>query len=228
VEVKQIIIASNNPGKIKEIKSYLGDLDIKFFSIKEYFNKDIEIIEDGETFEENALKKAREISKLSGVITLADDSGLQVMKLDWRPGIYSARYAGENSTYLECNEKLLKEMENVENRFARYISTLALYIPKHSNLAYMADRKSKLEVIVNASFNGRIAGEPMGDNGFGYDSIFLLDDGRTMAQLSLEEKNKISHRAMALKKMKAICMLIQDSGPVQFSFSKNNRFVLNQ
>lgn len=152
-----------------------------------------EIEEDGETFLENALKKARVISKYTGCTVIADDSGLEVESLDGRPGVHSARYSGDNATDESNVEKLLTEMKDVpmEKRNAAFRCMLILYRPDGSYESF----EGKLE--------GIIALEPEGKEGFGYDPIFIIPEyGCTVAQLSMEVKNSISHRAKALKKLK--------------------------
>ena len=154
-----------------------------------------EIEEDGKSFAENALKKARFYSKYFGKLTLSDDSGLEVDILKGLPGIYSARYAGKGATNREKNEKLLREMEGfpLSKRGARFKCAIAIVSPDGR------------EAVVEGSCKGRIGFREVGGKGFGYDPLFILPQfGRTMAQLSLEEKNRVSHRGKALKKLKKI------------------------
>jgi XTP/dITP diphosphohydrolase len=154
-----------------------------------------EIEEDGRSFAENALKKARFYSKQFGKLTLSDDSGLEVDRLKGLPGIYSARYAGEGATSREKNEKLLREMEGfpLSKRGAKFKCAIAIAAPDGR------------EAIAEGSCRGKIGFGLVGKNGFGYDPLFILPQyGKTMAQLSLEEKNRISHRGKALRKLKRV------------------------
>lgn len=184
-----IILATNNKGKASEIQEILKDEEIK--TLKE-LNLKIEVEEDGKTFEENALKKARAIYKLTNTPCIADDSGICIEELNGFPGVKTARFLGENATQKERNEYLVKQLENVpkERRKVDFITCIA-YINQ--------DGKEK---IYKGILNGYIAQKPHGDNGFGFDEIFELEDGRTLAELSSEEKNKISSRKIALEELK--------------------------
>ncbi|MDA7027126.1 XTP/dITP diphosphatase [Bacillus sp. CLL-7-23] len=189
--MKEVIIATKNEGKVKEFKAILTPrgYDVKSLSDINY-TEDIE--ETGQTFEENAIIKAETISKATGKMVIADDSGLSVDYLGGRPGIFSARYAGEEKNDLANLNKVLKELEGTikEDRSARFRCALALSVP--------GQKTKTTEGVVE----GYITEAPNGANGFGYDPIFLVKDkDQTMAQLSSEEKNKISHRADALKKL---------------------------
>ena len=158
-------------------------------------NKMVEIREDGSTFEENALIKARAICKLAGQMVLADDSGLEIDYLNKEPGIYSARYMGEDTSYRIKNQNLIHRLEGVpdEKRTARFVCAIAAVFPDGR------------EFVVRGTVEGRIGYEEKGENGFGYDPIFYLPErGMTTAQLPPEEKNRISHRGVALRKMKEI------------------------
>lgn len=186
------MIASRNRGKIKEIKSILEDLAIEWQSLNDYQDMP-EIVEDGRSFFDNALKKARAVSEFTGEMALADDSGLEVDVLDGEPGIYSARYAGETATDEDNNRKLLARLANVppDKRTAAFRCVLMLYHTDGHHEHF------------EGRWCGRIHHEPVGTNGFGYDPIvFLPDHGITVAQLPDDEKNKISHRAQALGKLK--------------------------
>ena len=190
--MEQIIIATKNKGKIKEVKSILHEFEI--ISMEEACVA-VEVIEDGKTFTENAIKKATEISKITGKITMADDSGLEIDFLDKKPGVYSARYLGENTPYIEKNNHILHLMENVpeQKRSARFVCAIATAFPN-----------GKI-VTTQSTIEGLIAHEIKGENGFGYDPIFFVPEkGKTTAELSPEEKNAISHRGKALKKMKEL------------------------
>ena len=184
----KVVIATKNKNKVKEIKEKFRDVDhIDFLSLEEYPQAP-DVIEDGSTFEENALKKARAISEFTGLAAMADDSGLEVDALEGRPGIYSARYAGENATDRERNEKLLREMEKVEDRKANFTCVIAIALPDGSHH------------LVRGTCDGTISLSPSGEGGFGYDPVFFLPQyDKTMAEIPLEEKNRISHRAHALE-----------------------------
>ncbi len=185
-----IILATNNKGKAKEIQEILENEEIK--TLKE-LNINIEVEEDGKTFEENALKKARAIYNLTKKPCVADDSGICIKELNGFPGVKTARFLGENATPRERNEYLIKQLENVpkERRTVEFITCIA-YINKNGE-----------EKVYKGILQGYIAQKPHGNNGFGFDEIFELEDGRTLAELSSEEKNKISSRRIALEKLKA-------------------------
>lgn len=196
--MKKIILASNNNGKIEEIKKILNDMDIEVFSLKE-MGIDIDVVEDGETFEENAKKKCSEIykelirRKEHDFIVIADDSGLEVEVLNNEPGVYSARYAGEHGNDKKNNEKLILNLQDVpyEKRKARFICQLALI---NEDNEYRG---------VKASVDGYILMEEKGLDGFGYDPLFYYEPlKKTFSEMTIEEKNKISHRGIALQKMK--------------------------
>lgn len=185
----KIVIATNNKNKVREFKSLFKN--IEFLSLSD-INYTKEIIEDGKTFEENALIKARQIAKELGVIAISDDSGLEVDALNGAPGIYSARYAGGHNDE-DNNKLLLKNLEGVKNRKARYVCAICVCQP---NLDYR---------IVRGTVEGRIIDERRGSEGFGYDPYFYVDEfKKTFAEVSLEQKNTISHRARALRKIKEI------------------------
>ena len=188
------IVATNNKYKLQEIREILSDIGWGVFSLND-LGIHIDIEETGTTFEENALIKAREICKITGEISIADDSGLEVMALKGEPGVYSARYAGIDGEDKDSanNKKLLKNMENIpmDKRQSRFCSAIAIVFPDGR------------EIITKGYINGKIGFEEKGNNGFGYDPLFVIDGlDKTMAELIFEEKNKISHRANALKKMK--------------------------
>jgi XTP/dITP diphosphohydrolase len=191
---QEVVIATRNPGKFREIKAILSSLPLKFLSLEDFPDLP-EVVEDGATFAENAGKKARTIAALTGRPTIADDSGLAVDSLQGRPGVFSSRYAGENATDAERCQKLLKEMAIVseEQRQAKCVCAMAVALPG-----------GRMEV-VEGECEGRITFAPRGRNGFGYDPIFFVPQlGKTMAELEPEEKNRISHRAQALGKLKSI------------------------
>lgn len=189
---RTIIFATGNEGKMHEIRQILGDMDVKILSMKEA-GISADIIEDGSTFEENAIIKAKAVAAMTSHIVLADDSGLEIDYLNKEPGIYSARYMGENISYDIKNANLIGRLEGVEDekRTARFVCAIAAALPDG-------------EVITAQGIvEGRIAYEPVGENGFGFDPIFYLPEyGCTTAQLSEEEKNSISHRGRALRAMK--------------------------
>ena len=192
---KRIVFATGNAHKMMEIRQILEDLGMPVISMKEA-GVDPEIIEDGTTFEENALIKAREVAKLlPNDIVLADDSGLEVDVLNKEPGIYSARYAGENTSYEIKNQLILDRVKDVpeEKRTARFACAVAAVFPDGT------------EKVVRENMEGRIAYESAGANGFGYDPIFYLPEyGCTSAELSPEDKNAISHRGKALRAMRVV------------------------
>ena len=188
-----IVLASANKGKIAEIKDLLADLDpdLHIFSIDDYPWIG-PVPEPGKTFEANALYKARFVCQHSGCIALADDSGLEVDGLHGAPGVYSARYSGAEASDQENNAKLLAEMEQLSgnDRRARFRCVLAVCAPNGEQL------------VVDGSWEGRIADSPRGEKGFGYDPLFIdLSSGRTAAQMTREEKSQLSHRGQALRRL---------------------------
>lgn len=190
--MRKIIFATGNAGKMKEIREILKDLDAEVLSMKEA-GVEADIVEDGKTFEENAVIKAKTVCELTGEIALADDSGLEIDYLNKEPGIYSARYMGEDTSYRIKNANLIERLEGVpdEKRTARFVCAIAAAFP---------DGTVKT---VRGTMEGRIGYEEAGENGFGYDPIFYLPDmSRTTAELSPEEKNAVSHRGKALAAMK--------------------------
>jgi XTP/dITP diphosphohydrolase len=188
----ELIVATQNRGKVREIKKVLKGLGFRILSLNDFPGVP-QVEEEGKSFLENALKKARFYSKHFGRLTLADDSGLEVDILKGRPGVYSARYAGKGASTPQNNRKLLKEMGGIplSKRGARFKCVLAVVSP------------GEKEVVVEGSCRGRIGFKEVGRKGFGYDPLFILPSyGKTMAQLSLEEKNRISHRGKALRKLR--------------------------
>lgn len=189
--MKRVIVATKNKGKLKEIKEILREFDFEILSMEEAgVSEDIE--ETGQTFEENAIIKATGIQKLTGAMVIADDSGLEVDALNGAPGIFSARYSGEHANDLKNNQKLLDELKEVpdRDRTARFVCAIAVALGENKVFT------------VRGTVDGVIGHAPAGENGFGYDPLFYLAQyGKTMAQLTPEEKNKISHRGMALVKM---------------------------
>lgn len=192
---KKILFATGNAGKVREIRSILADAGYEILSMKEAGIR-ADIVEDGSTFTENALIKARTVAgcpEAAGYIVMADDSGLEVDALGGEPGIYSARYLGEDTPYSVKNAEIIRRLEGVpdEKRTARFVCAIAAVLPGGE------------ELTTRAVIEGRIGYGEAGDNGFGYDPIFYVPEyGKTTAQLSEEEKNEISHRGKALRLMK--------------------------
>jgi len=189
---KKVIFATGNAGKMKEIKMILSDLDIELLSMKEA-GIEIDIVEDGTSFEENAMIKAKTIMELTGEITLADDSGLEVDYLNKEPGIYSARYMGEKTPYNIKNKSIIDRLEGAkgQDRSARFVCVIAAAFPDGKTLT------------TRGTIEGLIGYEEKGDNGFGYDPIVYIPQyNATTAQLSAQIKNIISHRGKALAQMK--------------------------
>jgi XTP/dITP diphosphohydrolase len=192
--IKEMIIATGNIHKIEEIKSVLKDLYIEIIAMTS-FPKYPKIVENGKTLKENAIKKAKEAAAFFKKWTIADDSGLEVDYLNGDPGVYSARYAGKNCSYDDNNKKLLGALEGVskEKRTANFRTVIAISNP--DGKIYLADGK----------ISGTITSQVMGIGGFGYDSIFYVPElKKTFAELDLEAKNSVSHRAKALQKAKEI------------------------
>ena len=192
---KIIVAASRNRHKIEEIEAITKKFGMSIISRDEAGVPPVEIVEDGETFEENSFKKADEIMKLCGKITLADDSGLMVDYLGGAPGVYSARFAGEDGNDEKNNEKLLKLLDGVpaKGRTAKFVSVITMVYPDVTVLS------------ARGECPGRIITVPTGDGGFGYDPLFVPDGyEKTFAQLTPEEKNAISHRAAALTELEKL------------------------
>ena len=186
-----LVLATRNKGKTEELKALLADFPVDIKNLTD-FGPTPAIEEDGETFEDNAVSKARFTAKVLGLPALADDSGLMVEALGGAPGVRSARYAGENATDFENNIKLLKELENVENRSAAFACTIAIAVPWGPALIY------------EGRCEGSITTEQAGTQGFGYDPVFYYPPlHKTFAQLSTEEKNRVSHRGQALKELRS-------------------------
>lgn len=199
--VKKIIFATGNEHKMAEVRMILEDIGVEIFSQREA-GIEAEVVEDGTTFEENALIKAKEIAKDAGkmpgfedAVVLADDSGLEIDYLNKEPGIYSARYMGENTSYDIKNQALLDRLGKApdEQRTARFVCAIAAAFPDGSS------------EVVRGTMEGIIGREIAGENGFGYDPIFFLPEfGCTSAQLTPEKKNELSHRGEGLRKMRTI------------------------
>lgn len=188
----KIIVATGNQNKMKEIREIIKRDDIEFVSLKDERLQDIEIVEDGKTFEENAVIKAKTIADITKNIVIADDSGLEVDYLDKAPGVYSARYMGEDTPYTIKNNHIIDLLKDAkgEERSARFVCVIACVMPDGETFT------------TRGTIEGRIGYEEKGENGFGYDPIFYLPErGCTTAELPPEQKNEISHRGRALKAM---------------------------
>lgn len=196
--MKKIIFATGNQGKLREIRDILGDLGMEILSMKEA-GIQVDIVEDGKTFEENAIIKAKAVAAALpddlDAIVMADDSGLEVDALNKEPGVYSARYMGEDTSYRIKNANIIERLEGVpvEKRTARFVCSIA------------AAEKNGEVLTATGVIEGKIGYEERGEGGFGYDPIFYLPDmSRTTSELSAEEKNAISHRGNALREMKKL------------------------
>ncbi len=193
-------MASGNKKKVAELSAILREFGMDVKSKDEAGFGHIDPIEDGETYEENSLKKAKEIMEASGFITLADDSGLEVEYLDGAPGIYSARFAGDDCDYDKNNEKLLSLLEGVpdEKRRAKFVTVITVVFPADNGAGNEAERV----LVARGECPGHIVSELAGEGGFGYDPVFMPDGyDKTFAQLGTEVKNKISHRARAIQNL---------------------------
>ncbi len=201
----ELLVATTNRGKFAEVESSLKHLPLKILPLQSLGNFPV-VIEDGATYEENALKKASTIAEYSGYVTLADDSGLEVDALNGAPGIYSARYSGEESNDQKNNDKLLAVLERVpdQKRTARFVCVLALCRPNSSGMKGWTVRES---------CEGRMAFAPKGSSGFGYDPIFFYPPwGMTFGEIDRETKARVSHRGKALKKLAQVLPSIIDLG----------------
>lgn len=200
---KEIILASSNAHKLREIQAILADFGYNLVTMADAGLGHMEIEENGTTFEENAMIKAQAIFDVTGKITLADDSGLEVDALGGEPGVYSARYAGEPKSDAKNNEKLLGALSKIPDhqRTARFVSVIAMIFPNGH------------KIVCRGEVNGIIGHEGRGENGFGYDPLFMIPElGKSFAELAAEEKNKISHRANALIKLKEALRQYHESG----------------
>ena len=185
----KLLLATRNEDKVIEIKEILKDLDVEIISASQFPDMP-DVIEDKDTIKGNSIKKATECAEYSNMLAIADDTGLFVDALDGKPGVYAARFAGENCTYKDNRVKMLDDMKGIENRNAQFRTVCALV----SSDGLIATTEGIVE--------GIITEEEIGDNGFGYDAIFRADDtGKTFGEMTLEDKETISHRSRAFKKM---------------------------
>ena len=192
--VSTVVLATRNQDKVQEIRALLADLPLTFLSLTDFPDL-TEVVEDGATCQENAAKKAKEIAVETGYWALADDTGLEVEALGGRPGVYAARYAGENATYTDNCQKLLEELQPIAagQRRARFLTVMVLSDPAGQTEA------------VEGELEGQITQEFYGSHGFGYDPVFHVPSAhKTLAEMTLEEKNKISHRGHALRLAKEL------------------------
>ncbi len=190
----ELFLATRNEGKIREIEELLKDCKISLTSLRDYPDAP-EVVENGVAYRDNALKKARFFTGWMGKLTVADDSGLEVDHLEGKPGVFSARYAGDGGDDRENNRKLLRELRGIplEKRGAVFRCVMALVTPRGD------------EEVVEGECRGQIALEERGERGFGYDPIFVIPRyGKTVAELSIAEKNRVSHRGKALRKLKNV------------------------
>lgn len=186
--MKKIIVATNNLGKLKEIKAILDDYEV--ISLKD-LNLSVDIVEDGKTFKENALKKAREVFKIAKIPAIADDSGLCINVLEGFPGINTARFLGNNASDNDRNNYILEKLKD-KKELERKAEVVC-------DIAYVDEKN---EYVVEGVIKGKIACKKRGNNGFGFDPIFELDNGKTLAELEEYEKNNVSSRKIALEKLK--------------------------
>jgi XTP/dITP diphosphohydrolase len=184
--IPRLVVASKNPDKILEIEDVLGETGVAGEIVRDLDWPDVE--ETGETLEENALLKARAVMEVVGLPAVADDTGLEVVSLGGRPGVRTARFAGEDATYSDNVNHLLREMDGMEDRRARFRTAVALVMPDGA------------EIVVDGSLDGVITDAARGDGGFGYDPVFEVQ-GRTLSEMGVTEKNKVSHRARALRSL---------------------------
>jgi XTP/dITP diphosphohydrolase len=190
--IHELVLATRNRHKGEELATLLGDLGVTIHTLAEFPNAP-DVVEDGDTCEANAVKKARVIAEFTGLPAVADDTGLEVDALGGRPGVYAARYAGEDATYEDNCRKLLRELKGVprERRTARFLTVAAIALPSGGIR------------VAQGTLDGMIAEEAIGTLGFGYDPVFRVPElGKTLAQLSTDQKNRISHRAKAFTQAK--------------------------
>lgn len=191
--MRKVVLASTNHHKLREMKEILKEFDFELLSMTDVNLGDLEIPEEGETFEENSLHKARVVFELTGYASIADDSGLMVEYLNGAPGVHSARYAGEAKQDGDNNAKLLEALRNVPvaDRGAKFVTVVTFYMDESN------------QIVARGEIEGSILEEPRGSGGFGYDPLFYVESyGKTFAELSGSEKNAISHRGRALRALK--------------------------
>jgi XTP/dITP diphosphohydrolase len=192
--IRELVLATRNQHKVAELVALLGDLGVTIRTLDEFPDAP-DVVEDGDTCEANAVKKARAIAEFTGLPAVADDTGLEVDALGGRPGVYAARYAGEDATYEDNCRKLLQDLMGVprEQRTARFLTIAAIALPSDGIR------------VAQGTLEGAIAEEASGTLGFGYDPVFLIPElGKTLAQLSADQKNRISHRAKAFTQAKGL------------------------
>jgi len=202
--ISEVVLATRNRHKVEELAALLGDLGVRIRTLAEFPNIP-EVEEDGTTCEANAIKKACEIARVTGLTAVADDTGLEVDALDGRPGVYAARYAGEHATYEDNCRKLVQELEGVphERRTARFITVAAIAVPGGS------------AQVTQGVLNGYITEKASGSKGFGYDPVFYVPELKaTLAEISAEQKNRISHRAKAFQQAKELIRKRQSESTV--------------
>ena len=200
--IRELVLATRNRHKVEELVALLGGLGITIRSLDEFPGAP-DVVEDGVTCEANAVKKARAIAEFTGLPTVADDTGLEVDALGGRPGVYAARYAGEGATYEDNCRKLLQELAGVprERRTARFLTVAAIALPSDGVR------------VAQGTLDGVIAEEASGTLGFGYDPVFFVPElGKTLAQLSADQKNTISHRAKAFTQAKDLLQEMEFPG----------------
>lgn len=203
-ELLTIVLATSNEGKLIELRALLANLPVQLFRLNEVLGRGIALPEEGQTLEENAISKAKAACAATGLYALSDDSGLEVEALGGRPGVHSARFAHDRATDAENNAALLRELDEIDDtsRRARFRCVLALASPWEPNRVELAA----------GSVDGVIARAPRGSAGFGYDPLFIVPElgGRAMAELSEDEKNRISHRARAVRELRRILLRLLD------------------
>ena len=202
--ISEVVLATRNKHKVEELSVLLGDLGIRIRTLADFANAP-EVEEDGATCEANAIKKACEIARATGLTAVADDTGLEVDALGGRPGVYAARYAGEHATYEDNCRKLVQELEGVphERRTARFITVAAIAIP------------GEPVQVTQGVLNGYITDKACGSKGFGYDPVFYVPELKaTLAEISAEQKNRISHRAKAFLQAKELLRARQSESTV--------------
>ena len=202
--ISEVVLATRNRHKVEELAALLGDLGIRIRTLADFPHAP-EVEEDGATCEANAIKKACEIARATGLTAVADDTGLEVDALDGRPGVYAARYAGEHATYEDNCRKLVQELEGVphERRTARFITVAAIAVP------------GEPVQVTQGVLNGYITEKASGSKGFGYDPVFYVPELKaTLAEISAEQKNRISHRAKAFLQAKELLRARQSESAV--------------